>query len=262
MKENDLIFVPFTSKMNSLEKILYDELMKEVKEYSRITIEWLKTEDGQEFLSRGKNYRAKRKSIISILKAHHIKRANIMKTLRLNHSIGRSYAHRSIGKMAEDLDNDDWECLRQIYNGVSDIMDSFEETLIAEIMFLLNELWEEIVDLAYALNKLPYNHYTTNITPKVRAEMIARTEMQRSFNGGVLQTYAKYGIELIEIVNYTDVGLCETCKELIRGSPYSIVEVSHLLPVHPNCKCFAVAYVLPDKELVKVDDPIIIDMFS
>lgn len=255
MYERDLIFVPFTTKMNSLEQMFYDELMKEVDEFVHLTVQWLQSNEGKEFLST-------RKGIRSVLRNHHIKTKKLLNYLRTNYRIGASYAHKSLGKHFIELDYEDYESVRNLYNGVNDVLDRFEDTITEDILFILNELWEVISDLSYWAN-FKDRHYTTPISARTRCEMIARTEMARSFNGGVLQTYAKYGIALVELVNYNDIGICDTCIELIRNNPYTLMEAVSILPVHPNCKCFAVVYLLEDGQIIeRVEDPIIIDMFN
>ena len=122
---------------------------------------------------------------------------------------------------------------------------------------------EKTKTILHKLKDWAKNNFTTPISAKVRSEMIARTEMNRSFTNGVLQTYANYGLNSFDIVNYNDIGICDTCIEFIQNNPYTLEEVMKLLPVHPNCKCLCViAHTLTEIPLKEIENPIIIDMFK
>ena len=142
------------------------------------------------------------------------------------------------------------------------ILNNFKKTIIEDIKELLKGANRYRNHLHEMLQDLLNHHYSTPITPKTRSEMIARTEMVRSFNNGVFQTYSNFGIEIFEIVNYNDVGICDVCIDLINNNPYTLEEITKLLPVHPNCRCFGVVYRLMDDIIDEVKNPIIVDMFK
>ena len=77
----------------------------------------------------------------------------------------------------------------------------------------------------------------SNMSPEVRAQMIAYTETARAQNAGTIQSYANYGIEKVDIVTAGDDDVCEDCIAIEEDNPYSIIEATNLLPVHPNCRC-------------------------
>ena len=49
-KEYDRIYVPFTTKMTSIEQLFHETLIEEVEKYLLITREWLQTNEGLEYL--------------------------------------------------------------------------------------------------------------------------------------------------------------------------------------------------------------------
>ena len=101
------------------------------------------------------------------------------------------------------------------------------------------------------------------ILPRVRAEMIARTEHARAVNTGTLQSYANYGVEMVEIITARDDLVCEICEEYDEENPHSLSDAQDLLPAHPNCRCSYAPYVpeLPSaEELGLVDNPIVVDL--
>ena len=73
------------------------------------------------------------------------------------------------------------------------------------------------------------------ISPRVRAEMIARTEHARAVNTGTLQSYANYGVEMVEIITARDDLVCEICEEYDEENPHRLSDAQDLLPAHPNC---------------------------
>jgi SPP1 gp7 family putative phage head morphogenesis protein len=75
----------------------------------------------------------------------------------------------------------------------------------------------------------------SNMSPEVRAQMIAYTETSRAVNAGTIQSYANYGIEKVDIVTAGDDSVCEDCIAIEEDNPYTLTEASNLLPVHPNC---------------------------
>ena len=74
----------------------------------------------------------------------------------------------------------------------------------------------------------------TGLTAYARAELIARTEVQRTLNEGHLQSYKDYGIKYVEIAPAPDA--CEECADW-EGEVIDIDEANGLLPIHPNCRC-------------------------
>jgi SPP1 gp7 family putative phage head morphogenesis protein len=76
------------------------------------------------------------------------------------------------------------------------------------------------------------------ISAQRRAEMLARTEILRSFNEAQLVEFKNWGIEgvsvLAEISTAGDDRVCFRCQPL-EGKIYTLEEVSGLLPLHPNC---------------------------
>ncbi len=74
----------------------------------------------------------------------------------------------------------------------------------------------------------------TGLTAYGRAELIARTEVQRTLNEGHLQSYKDLGIKYVEIAPAPDA--CEECADW-EGEVIDIDEANGLLPIHPNCRC-------------------------
>lgn len=75
-----------------------------------------------------------------------------------------------------------------------------------------------------------------------RARMLARTEVIRAHHIANLNSYKQFGVEEVEMVaEFTTAGdsrVCSKC-ESIDGKIYTIEAARGLIPVHPNCRCFA-----------------------
>lgn len=105
----------------------------------------------------------------------------------------------------------------------------------------------------------PLNVNGRILSPRTRAEMIARTETARARNTGSLQSYANYGIEYGELITARDDRVCEDCLDIEDNNPHTLTELSNIAPVHPNCRC-AVAPVTGINVNRDVDDnPVVID---
>lgn len=260
MKEKDIVFVPFTTKMNSLEKLFHEELLNQVSKLLYTTKKWLQTSNGLEYLNTPEEENIK--PLIELLKQEKLDTRTLFNLLEINYTLGSSYAHQSIGKVRKSLTGSHQKSFKLLKKGVQKILNNFKKTIIEDIKELLKGANRYRNHLHEMLQDLLNHHYSTPITPKTRSEMIARTEMVRSFNNGVFQTYSNFGIEIFEIVNYNDVGICDVCIDLINNNPYTLEEITKLLPVHPNCRCFGVVYRLMDDIIDEVKNPIIVDMFK
>lgn len=97
------------------------------------------------------------------------------------------------------------------------------------------------------------------ISPRVRAEMIARTETSRAMNNGTLQAYANYGVTLGEIIPVHDDRVCDECLDLEDDNPYPLQELQGMIPVHPNCRCTygAIPESIPESP---VDEPEVMNL--
>jgi SPP1 gp7 family putative phage head morphogenesis protein len=84
------------------------------------------------------------------------------------------------------------------------------------------------------------------IPAQVRAEMLARTEIMRSFNEAQLQEFRNWGVEgvnvLAEIKTAGDDRVCELCKPY-EGKVYTLDEASGMLPFHTRCRCIYLPWV-------------------
>lgn len=77
-------------------------------------------------------------------------------------------------------------------------------------------------------------------TVGTRAELIARTELHRSFVEGTLQSFRELKVsKLMMVIN---AGACEECVEVSAGNQSTSIQLSQgIIPVHPRCRCGWVA---------------------
>lgn len=85
---------------------------------------------------------------------------------------------------------------------------------------------------------------------KVRARMIARTEILNAHNVAVLSEY-ELAEQMIGKVVMVDVSLganpCEICIDLEAGGPYTRLIADGQLPAHPNCVCVHIPVIVENK---------------
>jgi len=73
-----------------------------------------------------------------------------------------------------------------------------------------------------------------------RAELIARTELHRSFVDGTLQSFRELKVSKVAMV--VNTGACEECIELSADNQDTPLHLSQgIIPVHPRCRCGWVA---------------------
>lgn len=73
-----------------------------------------------------------------------------------------------------------------------------------------------------------------------RAELIARTELHRSFVEGTLQSFRELKVSKVAMV--VNTGACEQCIELSADHQETPLHLSQgIIPVHPRCRCGWVA---------------------
>ena len=75
-------------------------------------------------------------------------------------------------------------------------------------------------------------YFETN--SKVRAEMVARTEVIAASNEGALHRYEMEGIDKSEFLASPDA--CEVCLPL-DAQVYATKDSHGMIPVHVNCRC-------------------------
>jgi SPP1 gp7 family putative phage head morphogenesis protein len=84
-----------------------------------------------------------------------------------------------------------------------------------------------------------------------RAEMLARTEIIRSFHQATIQEYRNWAVEGVQVqAEWSTAGddrVCDLCSEM-EGKIFSLDEIENMIPVHPLCRCISVPYL---KELEK-----------
>lgn len=81
------------------------------------------------------------------------------------------------------------------------------------------------------------------IPAKRRAEMLARTEIIRAHHIANIREYRNWGVLGIEVIaewsTAGDERVCDECAGL-HGNRYTLKEIEHMIPRHPNCRCIAV----------------------
>ena len=81
---------------------------------------------------------------------------------------------------------------------------------------------------------------------KVRARMIARTEVMRAHNEAILAEYSNIDLDMdVVVLAEWETGSepCPICADFASGGPYKIEEIRQLIPAHPNCGCVALPYI-------------------
>ena len=122
--------------------------------------------------------------------------------------------------------------------GITDVMDQQISRVLADGM----AAGDSPAEIARAIN---------NRVDKIgitRARVLARTEVINAHHKANVQTYKEFGVEGVkveaEFMTARDNKVCELCGPL-HGKIYTIKKVENLIPVHPNCRCFAAPH-LPD----------------
>jgi SPP1 gp7 family putative phage head morphogenesis protein len=82
------------------------------------------------------------------------------------------------------------------------------------------------------------------IPAKRRAEMIARTEMQRAHHMAMIQEYRNWKIVgvnvMAEWITAGDSRVCSACFAM-EGKIFTLDEIEPMIPLHPACRCIAIS---------------------
>jgi len=122
-----------------------------------------------------------------------------------------------------------------IANGIADGKGT--KQIARELRPQLEDLHTQVAPKYDEKGNLIRKGYTRVIPAKLRAEMIARTEVIQASNLGRLNTYAVNGISKVEGVVAGDERTCDLCMGLIDGKVYTVNEAKGLIPVHTFCRC-------------------------
>ena len=86
---------------------------------------------------------------------------------------------------------------------------------------------------------------------KVRARMIARTEIMRAHNEAITAEYSNIDLDMdVVVLAEWETGFkpCPICVDFADGGPYKLEEIRQLIPAHPNCGCVALPYIESKKK--------------
>jgi SPP1 gp7 family putative phage head morphogenesis protein len=79
------------------------------------------------------------------------------------------------------------------------------------------------------------------IPAKVRAEMIARTEIIRALHLAAVEEYRQWGVKGIVVMaewrTAHDAKVCAKCASM-EGQVFTLDEIEYKIPAHPDCRCF------------------------
>lgn len=82
---------------------------------------------------------------------------------------------------------------------------------------------------------------------KVRAQMIARTEIIRAHTVATVAEYRQAAgdieVEVMAEVSTAGFNVCPECEALAAGGPYTLAKAEQLIPAHPNCRCVLLPHV-------------------
>lgn len=82
-----------------------------------------------------------------------------------------------------------------------------------------------------------------------RARTLARTEVIAAHHQANINSYESAGVQgvsvIAEFTTAKDNAVCEECQALEAEQYFTLEEARSLIPVHPNCRCVAVPFVLP-----------------
>jgi SPP1 gp7 family putative phage head morphogenesis protein len=110
---------------------------------------------------------------------------------------------------------------------------------------------------AWVESGAPLDVLTERLTPMfgpVRAEMIAVTEITRSFQEGSLITWRESGVvNRFEFRTAVDELVCPLC-EPFAGKQFELDDAGHSPPIHVRCRCFAIPVVDLGKAVLRLPE--------
>lgn len=81
------------------------------------------------------------------------------------------------------------------------------------------------------------------ISARRRAQTLARTEIIRAYHIANIQEYKNWRVLGVTVIaewsTAGDERVCDECASM-HGNRYTLEEIEHMIPRHPNCRCVAV----------------------
>ena len=255
----DWIKIPFTKKLNAYEQEYLASISLGMDRQLSAVSDWLGSDEFAELQRMNQN------QIDAFFRTSGIKQ-KLDELIKYNASdshqfieqfykIGAELGYKDIRQLLAHTIADQ-EALYYVSQYNFDLITNLNNELrkgIREVIFNSVATGEGYTTTINNLLELPLTPIESNISPRTRAEMIARTEYARAVNTGTLQAYANYGLEQVEIITSHDSLVCNGCINLEKNNPYSIQEAMKYLPFHPNCRCYYVAHIPKPDELGSFD---------
>ena len=276
MLTNDFIRLPITKKLTPEEQTYLDTIMAGLDEQLKKAGEWLASEEAAELAG------ARQQQIDAFFRNSGI-RDQIEALIEYNaqdseefienfYKEGAALGYENIRQLlAYTLA--DQEALFHLKNYNFDLIRSLNEGLrdgIREVIFSgvaagdgYNVTMRRLRELP--LQPLTYTYYRNGkkievtMSPRARAEIIARTEAARAHTTGTLQAYSNYGINDVDIITVKDKLVCNMCMDLEANNPHPI-NSPDLPPIHPCCRCSVAAHLETAGDMPLQDNPQVIDL--
>jgi SPP1 gp7 family putative phage head morphogenesis protein len=101
-----------------------------------------------------------------------------------------------------------------------------------------------------------------HIPAKVRAEMLARTEVIRAHHQATIQEYRNWGVYGVKVKaewqTTEDGRVCDRCSSM-NGKEFTLEEIEALIPAHPRCRCVALPVDQTDLERPILAPPVVVE---
>ena len=141
---------------------------------------------------------------------------------------------------APKFEGDSWKVIVSQYK----LSETFTPEQIEKLRFVLKQGFVEgkrLVDIKKdILNEVqPGDLIMSNgavLTEDVRSTVIARTEVVRATNQGLLQTYGEDGVEKVQWIASLGDRTCPYC-DTMNGEIMTLEEADEQIPCHEQCRC-------------------------
>ena len=276
MLTKDFIRLPITKRLTPEEQSYLDSIMSGLDEQLRIAGEWLASPEAAELAGATQqqidaffNNSGIRDQIDSLIEYNAQDSEEFIENF---YKAGAALGYENIRQLLAYTIADK-EALYHLKEYNFDLIRSLNEGLregIREVMFTGVAGGEGYNVSMRRLRELPLQPLTyeyvrngkkikVTMSPRARAEMIARTEAARAHTTGTLQAYSNYGINDVDLITVCDRVVCNMCLDLEASNPHPI-NSPELPPVHPNCRCTVAAHLETAGDMPLQDNPRVIDL--
>lgn len=196
---------------------------------------------------------------------NYLKAKNVLSTSSLNSQVHAFALDNILTDTMLDLSSAYRTAQQRLIGNIDETLNQVQEDIADGVMFgdtrrkTVKRVYDDFLDKGLTSfttvdgKELPLDFY---------AETVVRTKTSTASINAHANTYKEAGVNLVEVVGASDpCGDCSAYQNIVfsldgQDDRFPHVDVQSLFPLHPNCRCNVLPYVLEYEESESIDEKI------